>query len=67
MAHDHSEIGHSHSHDNTFKTYFPALFSFALLVSGIIFEQTEVAFFSYPINLIWYIIAYAFVGLKVNY
>jgi len=67
MAHDHSEIGHSHNHDSNFKTYFPAIFSFALLVSGIVFEQTEVAFFNYPINLIWYIVAYAFVGLKVNY
>jgi len=67
MAHDHSEIGHSHNHDSNFKTYFPAIFSFALLVSGIVFEQTEVAFFNYPINLIWYVIAYAFVGLKVNY
>jgi len=67
MAHDHSEIGHSHNHNNNLKTYFPAIFSFALLVSGIIFEQAEVAFFNYPINLIWYIVAYAFVGLKVNY
>jgi len=67
MAHDHSEIGHSQNHDSNFKTYFPAIFSFVLLVSGIIFEQTEVAFFNYPINLIWYIVAYAFVGLKVNY
>lgn len=67
MAHNHSEIGHSHSHDSNFKTYFPAIFSFALLLSGIVFEQTEVAFFNYPINLIWYIVAYAFVGLKVNY
>lgn len=67
MAHNHSEIGHSHDHDSNFKTYFPAILSFVLLISGIIFEQTEVAFFSYPTNLIWYIIAYAFVGLKVNY
>lgn len=67
MAHDHSEIGHSHDHDSNFKTYFPAILSFVLLISGIIFEQTEVAFFNYPINLIWYMIAYTFVGLKVNY
>jgi len=67
MAHDHSEIGHSHNHNSNFKTYFPAVFSFVLLILGIIFEQAEVAFFSYPINLIWYLIAYAFVGLKVNY
>ena len=67
MAHDHSEIGHSHYHDSNFKTYFPAVFSFVLLISGIIFEQTEATFFKYPINFIWYLIAYAFVGLKVNY
>jgi Cd2+/Zn2+-exporting ATPase len=67
MAHDHSEIGHSHNNNSNFKTYFPAVFSFVLLVSGIIFEQTKAHFFSYPINLIWYIVAYAFVGLKVNY
>lgn len=67
MAHDHSEIGHSHHHDSNFKTYFPALFSFVLLVAGIILEHTEVSFFNNPINLIWYAVAYAFVGLKVNY
>lgn len=67
MAHDHSEIEHSHDHESNFKLYFPALFSFILLVSGIIFEQIEASFFSYPINLIWYAVAYAFVGLKVNY
>lgn len=67
MAHDHSEIGHSHSHESNFKTYLPAIFSFALLVSGIIFEQTETSFFKYPINLVWYIVAYSFVGLKVNF
>ena len=67
MAHDHSEIGHSHHHDSNFKTYFPALLSFVLLVAGIILEHTEVSFFNNPINLIWYAVAYAFVGLKVNY
>lgn len=67
MAHDHSEIGHSHHRDSNFKTYFPALFSFVLLVAGIILEHTEVSFFNNPINLIWYAVAYAFVGLKVNY
>lgn len=66
MAHDHSEIGHSHPHESNFKTYFPALLSFVLLVAGIILEHTEVSFFYNPINLIWYAVAYAFVGLKVN-
>lgn len=67
MAHDHSEIGHSHSHDSKWKTYFPAVASFLLLISGILLEQSEVAFFKYPVNLVWYIVAYLLVGLKVNY
>lgn len=67
MAHDHSEIGHVHDQDSVFKTYFPAAFTFMLLVAGIVFEQIEAAFFKEPINLIWYLVAYAFVGLKVNY
>jgi Zn2+/Cd2+-exporting ATPase len=67
MAHDHSEIGHSHSHESNWKTYFPAIFSFLLLISGLLLELKEATFFTYPINLIWYIVAYLFVGLKVNY
>lgn len=67
MAHDHSEIGHSHSHDSPWKTYFPAVASFLLLLSGILLEQTAAVFFSYPVNLVWYIVAYLLVGLKVNY
>ena len=68
MAHDHSEIGHTHYHEQSnFLTYLPAILSFALLISGIIFEQTEASFFKYPINLIWFLVAYAFVGLKVNF
>lgn len=49
-----------------YKTYFPAVFSFLLLVTGIIFEQTEQFFFKYPTNLIWFGVAYLFVGLPVN-
>ena len=49
-----------------YKTYFPAVFSFLLLVTGIIFEQTEQVFFEYPTNLIWFGVAYLFVGLPVN-
>lgn len=48
------------------KGYIAASISFVLLILGIIFEQTEVAFFTYPVNLIWYIVAYIFVGLPVN-
>lgn len=68
MAHDHSEVGHSHSHDDSnWKTYFPVISSFLLLILGIWFEQSEMGFFKYPVDLIWYIVAYLLVGLKVNY
>lgn len=67
MAHDHSEIGHSHSHDNQWKVYLPVIGSFLLLILGIGFEQSEMGFFKYPVDLIWYIVAYLLVGLKVNY
>ena len=62
--------GHNHGDEDenqsTFKKYIPAIISFLLLVSGIIFEQTKVSFFYYPINLIWFVVAYFFVGLPVN-
>ncbi|MEZ0005860.1 Cd2+/Zn2+-exporting ATPase [Flavobacterium sp. 28YEA47A] len=67
MAHDHSEAGHSHSHDSNWKAYFPVISSFLLLILGIWFEQSEMGFFKYPVDLIWYIVAYLLVGLKVNY
>ncbi|MNK07680.1 Zinc-transporting ATPase [compost metagenome] len=49
-----------------YKGYIAASVSFVLLILGIIFEQTEATFFTHPFNLIWYIIAYIFVGLPVN-
>lgn len=49
-----------------FKKYLPAIISFVLLVSGILFEQTNADFFKFPINLIWFAIAYVFVGFPVN-
>jgi Cd2+/Zn2+-exporting ATPase len=61
--------GHHHgdgAHAATFKTYVPALISFVLLISGIILEQTRTSFFEYPVNLIWFAVAYVFVGLPVN-
>jgi len=67
MGHDHSGHSHSHEEESNFKAYIPAILSFILLVSGIVFEQTGVGFFKAPVPLIWYIIAYVFVGLKVNY
>ena len=56
--------GHNHGdgdeHQSTFKEYLPATISFLLLVSGIILEQTNASFFHYPINLIWFAVAYIF-------
>ena len=62
--------GHNHGgedeHQSTFKKYLPATISFVLLVSGIILEQTNSSVFKFPINLIWFAVAYVFVGLPVN-
>ena len=62
--------GHNHGnedeHQSTFKTYLPATISFVLLASGIILEQTNALFFHYPFNLIWFAVAYVFIGLPVN-
>jgi Cd2+/Zn2+-exporting ATPase len=62
--------GHNHGdsdeNESTFKKYLPATISFMLLVAGIVFEQTDRGFFKYPINIIWFGIAYVFVGLPVN-
>lgn len=49
-----------------YKDYIVASLSFMMLILGIIFEQTEAAFFTHPVNLVWYIVAYIFVGLPVN-
>jgi len=67
MGHDHSGHDHSHDGEGNFKAYIPAIVSFILLVSGIILEQTDAAFFNAPVPLLWYLTAYVFVGLKVNY
>ena len=62
--------GHNHGdgvdNQSTFKKYLPATISFVLLVAGIIFEQINASFFYYPVNLIWFVVAYVFVGLPVT-
>src|SRR5690554_71828 len=69
--HDHSDDdGHDHSHsgdtDNVFKMFLPAIISLALLLAGIAmdnwFPQT---WFSDWVRIIWYVVAYAPVGLPV--
>lgn len=69
--HDHSDDdGHDHSHsgdtDNVFKMFLPAIISLALLLAGIAmdnwFPQT---WFTDWVRIIWYVVAYAPVGLPV--
>ncbi|RZV60486.1 MAG: cadmium-translocating P-type ATPase [Flavobacteriaceae bacterium] len=65
---EHSEDdGHDHSHDGegTWKTYFPAIISFVLLVSGIALDYYDVPFFNGWVRLLWYGVAYIPVGLPV--
>ncbi|WP_068599327.1 heavy metal translocating P-type ATPase [Vaginella massiliensis] len=69
--HDHSDDdGHDHSHsgdtDNVFKMFLPVIISLALLLAGIAmdnwFPQT---WFTDWVRIIWYVVAYAPVGLPV--
>lgn len=71
--HDHDdEDGHDHDHEHSngekpaWMQYAPAIVSFALLLTGILFEQVfKPAFFEGTIKLIWYLVAYVPVGLPV--
>lgn len=69
--HDHSDDdGHDHSHsggtDSVFKMFLPAIISLTLLLVGIAmdnwFPQT---WFTDWVRIIWYVVAYAPVGLPV--
>jgi len=63
----HSHENHGYGNSNAFKTYFPAIISFTLLILGIAmdyFDQPEF-FQNQTIRLIWYIMAYIPVGLPV--
>ncbi len=51
---------------SVFKTYFPAIFSFILLILGIAFDYFETfPFFNGWVRLVWYGVAYLPVGLPV--
>jgi len=71
--HDHDdEDGHDHDHEHSngekpaWMQYAPAIVSFTLLLTGILFEQVfKPAFFEGTIKLIWYLVAYIPVGLPV--
>ena len=57
---------HAHVEKPAWMEYVPATISFALLLTGILFEQVfKPAFFEGYIKLIWYLVAYLPVGLPV--
>jgi len=71
-GHDHSEHGdddghdHSGGSDNTFKMFLPAVISLVLLLLAIAFDNwIPQAWFTGWVRIIWYIAAYAPVGLPV--
>lgn len=70
--HKHNEgEEHDHDHDHgdgplAWKDYLPAIFSFAVLMLGIAFDNyLKPAFFKDYVRLGWYIVAYLPVGLPV--
>lgn len=69
--HDHSDDdGHDHSHsgdtDNVFKMFLPAIISLALLLAGIAMDNWfPQMWFTDWVRIIWYVVAYAPVGLPV--
>jgi Cd2+/Zn2+-exporting ATPase len=68
-SHDEDD-GHNHgeevAEDSVWKTYLPAIISFVLLITGLIFDYfIKPDFFKNYIRLAWYILAYIPVGLPV--
>lgn len=64
----HSDHDHDHAHDGDsgWKQYVPAVLSFTLLLTGILFEQVfHPAFFQGTAKLGWYLAAYIPVGFPV--
>ena len=67
--HSHDD-GHDHEHDSenefAWKEYLPAIISFVLLMSGLIFDYfIKPDFFKNYVRLAWYIISYIPVGIPV--
>ncbi|SEM56829.1 Cd2+/Zn2+-exporting ATPase [Chryseobacterium taichungense] len=68
--HDHEGHDHDHSHDmkdkSVIQMFLPALFSFILLLIGILLDHfVKPDWFSGWIRIIWYLVAYIPVGLPV--
>ena len=53
------------THKTNFKIYLPAIISFVMLISGILFDYYDLTFFSGAFRIIWYTIAYLPVGYPV--
>jgi Cd2+/Zn2+-exporting ATPase len=65
-GHHHSaQDGHHHDEGNTWRAYLPVLLSFILMSSGIVLDYAKPAWFNSYIRLVWYMAAYAPVGLPV--
>ena len=63
---DDDEHEHNHESESAWKEYIPAIISFVLLVSGLVFDNfIKPTFFQGYIRLVWYIIAYIPVGIPV--
>lgn len=63
-----SDDGHDHGNSKfaNFKTYLPAIFSFSLLILGIVFDYFDIfPMFKGWLRIVWYIIAYIPVGFPV--
>ena len=67
-AEEHSHEGHDpdHEEESAWKEYLPAIISFIVLMSGIVFDNfVKPDFFKNYIRLAWYIVAYIPVGIPV--
>jgi len=66
--HSHDD-GHNHSSPekaSKFRTYLPAIFSFVMLIAGIVIDYFDAfPFFEGWVRIIWYVVAYIPVGFPV--
>ncbi len=64
--HSHEGFGPDHEEESAWKEYLPAIISFIVLMSGIVFDNfVKPDFFKNYIRLAWYIVAYIPVGIPV--
>lgn len=64
-SHHHNEDDHDHGDSSALKTYFPAIFSLVLLLTGITLDYFKVDFFANYIRISWYVLAYLPVSFPV--